>query len=40
MIISNPQTIPILVLKELLELIEFMSHDNLNGLNLDVNKLA
>ena len=39
-IISKPQKVPISVLKELLELVEFMSHDNINGLNLDVSKLA
>ena len=39
-IISEPSKAPISVLKEILELVEFMSHDNLNGLNLDVSKLA
>jgi hypothetical protein len=39
-IISQPQKVPITVLKELLELVEFMSHGNVNGLNLDVSKLA
>lgn len=39
-IISNPTKISIQVLKEILELIEFMSHDNTEGLNLDVSKLA
>ena len=29
-----------MVLKEILELVEFMSHDNINGLNLDVSKLS
>lgn len=39
-VISQPQKIPLSVLKELLELVEFMSHGVVNGLNLDVSKLG
>ena len=39
-IISNPLRIPLKVRKEIIELIEFMSHENKYGLVLDITKLA
>jgi FKBP12-rapamycin complex-associated protein len=39
-IISNPSRIPLRVRKEIIELVEFMSHENKYGLVLDITKLA